>query len=106
MKNAKVAYSLFFFNAIYLITLLGYPVVLMLCVFMFDAPTSYDYISNYITVYIMASYPVAVLLSLSCWIFIMFVNLNGPWLSEIYCCSGLRQSYWSALPPVLFRFRS
>lgn len=68
MKNAKVAYSLFFFNAIYLITLLGYPVVLMLCVFMFDAPTSYDYISNYITVYIMASYPVAVLLSLSCWI--------------------------------------
>lgn len=69
MKNAKVAYSLFFFNAVYLITLLGYPVVLMLCVFMFDAPTSYDYISNYITVYIMASYPVAVLLSLCCWIF-------------------------------------
>ncbi|MEW4430320.1 hypothetical protein SLT67_12605 [Paenibacillus illinoisensis] len=69
MKNAKVAYLLFFFNAVYLITLLGYPVVLMLCVFMFDAPTSHDYVSNYITVYIMASYPVAVLLSLSCWFF-------------------------------------
>ncbi|MDQ0171792.1 hypothetical protein [Paenibacillus tundrae] len=67
MKNSTIATWLFLFNGLYLLTLLAYPIVLMMSVFMFDAPTSYDYASNYAAVSLLMSYPIAVLGSLSCW---------------------------------------
>ncbi|KQY91183.1 hypothetical protein ASD24_24020 [Paenibacillus sp. Root52] len=68
MKNSTIATCLFLFNGLYLLTLFAYPIVLMMSLFMFDALTSYDYASNYAAAfYLLMSYPIAVLGSLSCW---------------------------------------
>jgi hypothetical protein len=69
MKNQNAFVILLILNIVYGLTLLAYPLMLMLAVFSFDAPTAGDHLISYIFVYIMMSYPLGVFISWSCWYF-------------------------------------
>ncbi|WP_339835964.1 hypothetical protein [Paenibacillus sp. FSL R7-0272] len=70
MKNPKLAYRLIFFNVIYGITLLPYPVVLIMSVYLYAYRESGAHpLLDTIAAVLMATYPIGVLASLLCWAF-------------------------------------
>ncbi|WP_440116770.1 hypothetical protein [Paenibacillus sp. QZ-Y1] len=70
MKNEKVAHRLILFNGIYAITLLPYPFVLMMSLYIYAYSQSSDHaLLDIITAGLMATYPIGVLVSFICWAF-------------------------------------
>lgn len=69
MKNQKAFVILLILNIVYGLTLLVYPLMLVLTAFSLDEPTAGDHLISYIFVYIMMSYPLGVFISWSCWYF-------------------------------------
>lgn len=69
MKNQKAFVILLILNIVYGLTLLVYPLMLVLAAFSVDDPTAGDHLISYIFVYIMMSYPLGVFISWSCWYF-------------------------------------
>ncbi|MDT9720977.1 hypothetical protein QVE09_18920 [Paenibacillus sp. ClWae2A] len=70
LKNEKVAHRLILFNGIYAITLLPYPFVLMMSLYMYAYSHSSDQeLLEIVTAGLMATYPIGVLVSFICWVF-------------------------------------
>ncbi|PAF31307.1 hypothetical protein [Paenibacillus sp. 7516] len=69
MKNRTVAYWLLLINAINLFTLVAYPYMLIISFYMFASSNTDDYILEYIAAGVLATYPVPVLASFTCWAF-------------------------------------
>ncbi|MEO2205312.1 hypothetical protein ABGV42_16390 [Paenibacillus pabuli] len=69
MKNRTVANWLLFINAINLITLIAYPYMLFISFYMFASSNTNDYVLEYISAGVLATYPVPVLASFTCWAF-------------------------------------
>ncbi|WP_337034319.1 hypothetical protein [Paenibacillus illinoisensis] len=92
MKNRTVAYWLLTINAINLITLVAYPYMLIISFYMFASSNTDDYILEYIAGGVMATYPVPVLASFTCWVFynnykfkaaLMMANLILVWVAVL-----------------------
>ncbi|MFS0870853.1 hypothetical protein [Paenibacillus xylanilyticus] len=69
MKNRTVANWLLFINAINLVTLVAYPYMLFISFYMFASSNTNDYVLEYIAAGVLATYPVPVLASFTCWAF-------------------------------------
>lgn len=70
MKNPKLGYRLIFFNSIYGLTLLPYPVVLYMSLYVYAYRDSGSHpLLDTLAAILMATYPIGVLVSLVCWAF-------------------------------------